>query len=508
MTKPASDSNSPSASSILLPQLRHSRRGSLASLAAAAQRDKETLSQALDEIHSSACQTETLTTFNEFTSPPSSSSGGDGKGLASELQGGISGLYNRIRASVGNVRDIVSLNSEDGSVDDKSIKSQQEAIAGAAPHAKQATGSIKPSSSSVASLNSSHLPESGLNGIDQRPKGLKHSVGGSGPHLQNSLQPSLILHSSIAPLTQATPGVAARPAIAEVNVNAVKDWKQGKDDFSTESASPRPVPNSRVEVHSNDIVEKQDIDLIGNITSKHINNSFQTQKDARSTLDKAVNSSRSSDMKIGKDSKPNRKSGSVPENDYFHHDSQIDNTESVAQSGRDRSANSSKIGVDAPRIITNPATPRAESLIDNHTGVDIDGANPGLTKEKTYQHLELPNRKSTTAVQASSSRSSDSQLSRQVSGTAASASQNFPRQRQANDEQSGALDGRNHLSNLNRVISKQDSDPRTMNVFSQIKSKVLNREFWMRDENARDCFYCGDPFSTFRRKHHCSKLEN
>lgn len=27
----------------------------------------------------------------------------------------------------------------------------------------------------------------------------------------------------------------------------------------------------------------------------------------------------------------------------------------------------------------------------------------------------------------------------------------------------------------------------------------------MKDENAKDCFYCGDPFTTFRRKHHCSK---
>ena len=25
----------------------------------------------------------------------------------------------------------------------------------------------------------------------------------------------------------------------------------------------------------------------------------------------------------------------------------------------------------------------------------------------------------------------------------------------------------------------------------------------MRDENAKDCFHCGEPFSTFRRKHHC-----
>lgn len=38
---------------------------------------------------------------------------------------------------------------------------------------------------------------------------------------------------------------------------------------------------------------------------------------------------------------------------------------------------------------------------------------------------------------------------------------------------------------------------------SQMPRRLLGREFWMRDENAKDCFNCGDAFSTFRRKHHC-----
>ncbi|KAF1343613.1 hypothetical protein BDV97DRAFT_323453 [Delphinella strobiligena] len=35
------------------------------------------------------------------------------------------------------------------------------------------------------------------------------------------------------------------------------------------------------------------------------------------------------------------------------------------------------------------------------------------------------------------------------------------------------------------------------------RRRVLSKEFWMKDENARDCFHCGNAFSTFRRKHHC-----
>ncbi|CEP61751.1 1-phosphatidylinositol-3-phosphate 5-kinase LALA0_S03e10132g [Lachancea lanzarotensis] len=32
---------------------------------------------------------------------------------------------------------------------------------------------------------------------------------------------------------------------------------------------------------------------------------------------------------------------------------------------------------------------------------------------------------------------------------------------------------------------------------------VLSREYWMKDESAKECFSCAKPFTTFRRKHHC-----
>ncbi|SCU90933.1 LAME_0E10572g1_1 [Lachancea meyersii CBS 8951] len=32
---------------------------------------------------------------------------------------------------------------------------------------------------------------------------------------------------------------------------------------------------------------------------------------------------------------------------------------------------------------------------------------------------------------------------------------------------------------------------------------VLSREYWMKDESARECFACAKSFTTFRRKHHC-----
>ena len=40
-------------------------------------------------------------------------------------------------------------------------------------------------------------------------------------------------------------------------------------------------------------------------------------------------------------------------------------------------------------------------------------------------------------------------------------------------------------------------------VPQHLKRRVVSKAFWMKDENAKDCFSCGQSFSTFRRKHHC-----
>jgi 1-phosphatidylinositol-3-phosphate 5-kinase len=45
--------------------------------------------------------------------------------------------------------------------------------------------------------------------------------------------------------------------------------------------------------------------------------------------------------------------------------------------------------------------------------------------------------------------------------------------------------------------------PLLRKVQSRMRHKIIDRDFWMKDENAKDCFNCGDTFSTFRRKHHC-----
>ena len=42
----------------------------------------------------------------------------------------------------------------------------------------------------------------------------------------------------------------------------------------------------------------------------------------------------------------------------------------------------------------------------------------------------------------------------------------------------------------------------------QLRTGKLTREFWMKDENCKECFLCMKTFTTFRRKHHCRMLPN
>lgn len=45
-------------------------------------------------------------------------------------------------------------------------------------------------------------------------------------------------------------------------------------------------------------------------------------------------------------------------------------------------------------------------------------------------------------------------------------------------------------------------------ALQQLRKGTLTREFWMKDENCKDCFLCGKTFNTFRRKHHCRRSQS
>ncbi|KAL8940716.1 MAG: hypothetical protein Q9216_002666 [Gyalolechia sp. 2 TL-2023] len=475
-SKHAAADGSPAASALSFPQTRRSRRGSIGSLLSTSSITKETLSQTLDQINQHASHTGTLTTFNEYTSPPFSSPSGDGKGLASDLQGGISGLYSRFRASVGNVRDIVASTSEHGSVDEKSIQSPRLAPPSLAsinhpkPHSLDAVASntrlgskrlggvwssipstpnddtdLKP----LSKASTLHEVEGHDNspGTDPKPvvKPTKLALGASTSQAKAVLTPSLPLKSPLAPL--APPTTVFSAAIAEASVNESKDESR---------------------------VRKGVVSTNGRSSSKaeeHLNETFNKQK-APSPYPSTNPAS---------DTRPEELPRTITEHasespQQLKHEQKDRLTEGrLNQEGR------STQGVDyftpveqplkAPKIVAHPGTPQT-----SHSRTSLIAVTDSPEKEPSTPVMASP-------------------------ASAHSSSHNYP----SFDQTIGDTSSSRAASAHTRTSSskRQDFDSLTKGPAPQIRNRILSKEYWMKDENARDCFYCGDAFSTFRRKHHC-----
>ncbi|KAL8651858.1 MAG: hypothetical protein Q9210_003019, partial [Variospora velana] len=464
---------SPSSSTISLPHQR-SRRGSISSLASAS---KETISHTLDQINQHASRTDTLTTFNEYTSPPLSSSGGDGKGLAGELQGGLSGLYGRLRASVGNVRDIVTHNTETGALDDRSTRSPKlappspsYATRSKAHQSRHPSRVVQPADTeTIQSSNrdstkagevrvedlistpgtlqkrSSTTKKEGKDAFAKPSQGhitrpTQSSLGAPVSQTKPALTPGLPLplKSPLAPL--APPTTVVSPAVAEANVNDSRDHLQPSkaeeqlnvtfnrqkapsyDPFTNLDAAPRADEYLRTMAeHTSEVVQKVQGGSVGDGIAGQVK----------------------------------------------------------AEAGQNRGIDSfspAEQPLQLPRIVTHPGTPQ--------TGHSRTPTNSSLRKNDRNDRAATELRE-IDEIQTAAPSTPQSQYSHE----------------QKNNE---AYTSR-AISEHSRIPSSkwQDFDSLSKSTAPQTRNRVLSKDFWMKDENARDCFYCGDAFSTFHRKHHC-----
>ena len=529
-SQPMRDRQSPSASStFLIPQLRQSRRGSLASLSSTGQLDKEALSQALDQIHSSASQTETLTTFNEYTSPPSSSSGPDSKGITSELHGGLSGLYTRFRASVGNVKEIVHLGSEEPVGETVSSANQKGSTKSPASSTKNLAQPDPATSSSTAALQDKSTSSLGQYSVadtadaetlnNEAVRQFKSSKISLGSLSSKSASGSLgTLKSAPITLTQAAQTSTIRPALAEVNISAVK---QGSIAAELPSHSSSKLPkdhchtggNARaqngIHIHTSSRASNASaITPSETLLSSKSTRSNGDQQAIRSDSDLVKSSASSlyeptSDRGKEKADRQQSEKHVQPfpglEGDEYDKDSYAV-TEASSDTDDDRVA--------PPGVITSYSNGQDDTF-ESFERKQESGKAQMFTKKGGYQHLALPLRKTMAPPMVSRTDSTNPSLSRASSYETNTDNVIDPVLRPSPntefDEASQPPKG--------KIITPRSTDPfashhdlRTMNVFSQVKNKVLNKEYWMKDENARDCFYCGDSFTMVRRKHHCSKL--
>ncbi|ELR03550.1 1-phosphatidylinositol-3-phosphate 5-kinase [Pseudogymnoascus destructans] len=449
-----------------LPSGLRSRRGSLASLGGSSQADKEQLTQALDAIHNTASHSETLTTFNEFASPPSSSLGVESKGIAGELmQNGLSGLYSRFRGVVGGAKDKGHQPVAKNNVDSREKPSTQ--------------GQNFGTSTANSSVPAISREESNLNGstgevVSDPPPGQLPIIsasttpsGSSSQLYQSSKASTHFTPTTAKALLSSRPGMtsrsestaaAAAPTSTPVNVVASEDREIGADSSKEpgESGSVNHFMARRtnhVPLRAHPIEDWDAFDI------KHSDAPSSEQGHGRGGL--PFMPSLITSLGTG------------------HEMPIIEGQEESSATSSRRSAKSSQRPLDAHA-----------ALSANHTSQKLNRP----TAIDRFSQSHLPGYQSS---RASSTERSATETSPVNTSTRNSVNQELF---YADESHHGRPAGANRTpgSTLN------EGGPDVVNArLEQMRKQVLSKEFWMADEICKECFLCGDPFTAFRRKHHC-----
>ncbi|KAI7100286.1 hypothetical protein KC340_g5518 [Hortaea werneckii] len=425
---PEREPPSPSPSTAFLPFLgTRSRRGSLASINSRRDVDKDVLAQALDQIHGSASRSETLTSFHDFD--------GGGRGGAKEMvSNGMSGLYNRLRQSVG-----VS-------------------TPGKRPNSRESKDSIE--TQSVQSFNSAsrNVPALTL----KKPPADAASVS--------------------------TASVAASPVLTSfAGTGPVSELKQHALNDKQQAAEPRKS-----------LEQDEDISV-----KDHA--SFQEEGERkRSTLSQDdVDRARIALMEDDRSETATQALARV----LSHHEIPLNERSSSKTQQRTVQIGEERSSLASDRSF--PETSARSQSVPQTTPETRESRSPSTHKPKPSESVKSPpgsQRHSLVNIGVSRlpgfepSRASSTTEGGEVSSS--STTQNV--------QKKPALEPSPNInSGLQRARADSKPPPsspgalRSAHVPTHLKRRVLSKEFWMRDENAKDCFYCGQTFSTFRRKHHC-----
>ena len=456
----------PAAPSFLPLGLR-SRRGSVTSLSSAAPIDREQLSQALDKIHSTASQSNTLITFNEFASPPRSSLNTESKGLAGDMmQNGLSGLYSRFRGAVGAAKDKVGSSSnkvDNEGIETVSVKTPNAATStskpSAAPTREDSGTTVSPVPLSMASsrLQSPTASSFAGNSSESQSQALKSSTSFTTATPATS-KSAMSNKQGIAPMTKATASTTIVPALAPVNVNAFKDGDIGPT--GTSEATRKPGAKSSPALAAGH--DNAGIFAFG-----------QARRGMSSTLD-GGEESEGSDYFGGGDSvlvHPPDSNGADGSHDIRKAKTNVKTASSALSSLQAsdpiRSANSSRLVVPDGRRI------------------------PAAIERITQSHLP--------GYQASRASSTDRSTA-ETSPINTSAHDRVHHEIYTDDGYQAQYPGRLHIPGT----TTNEGAPEVVSAkLEKMRKQVHSKEFWMADETCKECFRCGDTFTAFRRKHHC-----
>jgi 1-phosphatidylinositol-3-phosphate 5-kinase len=411
-------SRSPADSSTDL-RLRDSRRASTVSHASHASTSQDSVAKTLDQIHTVASRTDTLTTF-DFATPPRPPSSGDIKGLAGDIvQGGLSGLYSRIRATVGG-RDVAQVS----------------------PGGEGASDTVASNGKQKLSISNQSLPG-----------GMMSPRNASGPSSRLQSPSTTTFAENLPQASPSTPshtGLVSSSSAHSQRQAGSEQGLAGEHGGPQHSAWPIKSPTSTTP-------NTQEARRVMTKVSGGTNAPFTAHHE--------------------------------PDNDRPLAAPLTEYTDGQAASDIDRTPRPSTRlkPPDELRPLPSSVSPRRRNTKDRENSDAIP--NLVFPVEPVRPPLVQIGPSHLPGFTASRETSVDGDYSSIVSGTKAT--------------RRGPPDATNDESIR---ASYPNIDPQ--NTSARLRNKVIAKEFWMRDETAKECFYCGEPFSTFRRKHHCRELSS
>ncbi|AEO70229.1 uncharacterized protein THITE_2121365 [Thermothielavioides terrestris NRRL 8126] len=425
------------------PATSRSRRDSTTSLAGSSHVDREQLALALDKIHTSASQSDALTTFNDFAPPPASLPSSETKATAGDLvQQGLSGLYTRFKEVVGAVGKGSAQEVDDGNNSQDGASKKSVTTGASSVTSPLLRGESVGKSSTLESATSSDIP----------PPSWPSAVGAVASELPSPAPQASKASSSTtasatktpAPSVQSLPKIAKTAAATTSNAALTPVTVQGLMDMDAARAGA-----TRVE------------DLPG-------------RKAGRRSISKPTDSA-TNIIPSG-----NASSDSVTTGDGIVLTNRTRRDDALSVDG----------SIDAPR---SPVQPSAEA--------HASASSSQLPSADVVRKPAVIDRIASSRGRSHSRSSSTEPGAAEASPIITSAHSSVYHVSFAHNERPQML--RSGFMKIPGTTANEGAPEKVNARLEQMRKQVLSKEFWMADETCKECFLCGTPFTAFRRKHHC-----
>ncbi|KAK4242660.1 hypothetical protein C8A03DRAFT_29088 [Achaetomium macrosporum] len=420
------------------------RRDSTISLSVSSSADREQIALALDKIHTSASQSDVLTTFNDFADPPASLASSESKATAGDLvQQGLSGLYTRFKEAVTAVGKGPAQEADDGNSHDGASKKSANAATSGSRTPPLPRGESGATSSTFETSTSSEHQTSGLSSVgavaaelhSNAPSTSKASSVTTG---SASKTPSAQSIQSMPKIAKTAPPTAANAAVAPVTVQGLMDKDAARvvptrgEDLHGRSAGRRSISRPTDTAPSPNLSGNASLESVPT-SDRVVLPSRARREDSVTSMDGSTDTPRSAVPASG-EARASSSSSRLSPADLMRKPAVIDRI--VSSRGRSHSRSSS---MDPGAAEASPISTSAHSSVYHDS----------------FTHNERP------------------QMLR---------------------------------SGLMKIpgTTTNEGAPEIVNArLERMRKQVLSKEFWMADETCKECFLCGTPFTAFRRKHHC-----